>query len=221
MACSSLMHKCVLGARHYLGLLESMRQVVSVKRLNVGCGRDVRPASEGWTNMDAYYEAEGVLPHDLMVLPWPFKTGEFDYVLCSHVMEHIPFVYPVDEKGRHRDVLFAVMEELHRVIKPGGVLDIRVPYGGSHVGWCHPQHYRQWRPEWFNYFAPDNMENYYSSARFTVESWVVERKAQALPHSFRVGASNIPLTSHVAARLPWLHRLLLRPSDLNVILRRV
>ncbi len=44
----------------------------------------------------------------------PFPDGEFDLVLCVHVLEHV-------EEDRR------VMSELHRVLKPGGVAIVSVP----------------------------------------------------------------------------------------------
>lgn len=195
-------------------------------KLNVGCGTDLRPESEGWVNMDAFFEKENVVKHDMVETPWPFKDGQFDYVLCSHVLEHIPFLYVRGADRVTRDVLFLVLEELHRVIRPGGTLHVKVPYGGGYHGYCHPQHYRQWRPEWFAYLSPDHEENYYSTARFRMESWEI-RKGKGggeprFPHAFRLGKSRIPLVSHIQTRFPRVYsRWFEKPSELDVKLVRV
>ena len=44
----------------------------------------------------------------------PFKTESFDFILCNHVLEHIP------------DDLKA-MEELYRILKPGGTAILQIP----------------------------------------------------------------------------------------------
>src|SRR4051794_38202671 len=44
----------------------------------------------------------------------PFPDATFDRIICSEVMEHIP-----DD--------IAAMAEVHRVLKPGGVIAITVP----------------------------------------------------------------------------------------------
>ena len=45
----------------------------------------------------------------------PFSENEFDFIICNHVLEHIPD----DSKA---------MKELYRVLKPGGMAILQVPY---------------------------------------------------------------------------------------------
>jgi SAM-dependent methyltransferase len=45
----------------------------------------------------------------------PFKNDEFDFIICNHVLEHIPD----DTKA---------MQELYRILKPGGTAILQVPY---------------------------------------------------------------------------------------------
>lgn len=45
----------------------------------------------------------------------PFQENEFDLIICNHVLEHIPD----DTKA---------MEELYRILKPGGTAILQVPY---------------------------------------------------------------------------------------------
>lgn len=44
----------------------------------------------------------------------PFEDNSFDFILCNHVLEHIP-----DDKK--------AMEELYRILKPGGVGVFQIP----------------------------------------------------------------------------------------------
>lgn len=48
----------------------------------------------------------------------PFKDNEYDFIICNHVLEHIPD----DTKA---------MQELYRVLKPGGTAILQVPYVAS------------------------------------------------------------------------------------------
>jgi len=45
----------------------------------------------------------------------PFENDQYDFIICNHVLEHIP------------DDLKA-MEELYRVLAPGGIAILQVPY---------------------------------------------------------------------------------------------
>lgn len=45
----------------------------------------------------------------------PFKNDEFDFIICNHVLEHIPD----DTKA---------MQEIYRILKPGGTAILQVPY---------------------------------------------------------------------------------------------
>ena len=48
----------------------------------------------------------------------PFQNDEFDFIICNHVLEHIPN----DTKA---------MQEIYRVLAPGGTAILQVPYKAS------------------------------------------------------------------------------------------
>ncbi len=77
-------------------------------KLNLGCGKLLM---KGWVNVDI---RGGQVIADAAFLP--FRRHSFDEVLTSHVLEHV-------------DDLGAVMNEIHRVLRRGGILKARVPYG--------------------------------------------------------------------------------------------
>ena len=58
----------------------------------------------------------------------------------SHVIEHIP------------DTL-ALMQELHRIAKPGAKLVARTPYGSSDDAWEDPTHVRAYFIQSWGYFS--------------------------------------------------------------------
>lgn len=192
-------------------------------KLNVGCGHDVRPPGADWVNMDGFIVHPGVTRHDVLKFPWPFPDAHFDLVYCSHVLEHIPPIVGTKADIK-RDIFFDVMEEIHRILKPGGLLCIRVPWGYTEVSLEHVQHYRQWRPDWAVYFHPDHEENGYSSARFTVEDWKRTRGVTTTRGKYflRFGRTQkLSLTTHLRDRLPFLRWIIEKPSELEMRLRKV
>jgi len=84
------------------------------QKLNLGCGKY---PMDGWVNIDLY-AAPGVnLVMDVEKdLPLPFADNSIEYVLASHVLEHLNAYEPL-------------IVDIHRMLKPDGVLEIRVPVG--------------------------------------------------------------------------------------------
>ena len=92
------------------------------KKLNLGCGEQKKP---GYVNIDWQQAVHPDVLHDLNHLPYPFADATFDAIEAFHVIEHL-------------DRPFAVMKELHRILKPGGLLEIRVPHFSR--GFTHAEH---------------------------------------------------------------------------------
>lgn len=55
--------------------------------------------------------------------------GSVEAVHCRHLLEHI-------------DRLLHLLDELHRVVRPGGEIDIRVPHFSNPYGYSDPTHVR-------------------------------------------------------------------------------
>ncbi len=85
-------------------------------KLNLGCGSK---CLSGYVNVD---HPRTVTPkdvdHDLEKLPWPFDDNSADEILMQDSLEHLTFP---DEK----------VNEVHRILKPGGVFWGGVPYAHS------------------------------------------------------------------------------------------
>ena len=109
-------------------------------RLNIGCGRNIL---SGWTNVDSAALPGVDVIADLeqcAQAPLPFPDSSCDEFLLSHVLEHV------------RNTL-GLMQELHRVAKPGAKIVIRTPHGGSDDAWEDPTHVRAYFPNSFAYFS--------------------------------------------------------------------
>jgi SAM-dependent methyltransferase len=91
-------------------------------KINFGSSGFNKP---GYVNVDIRPSVKPDVIHDLNSFPYPFKDNSVDLVEMVHVLEHL-------EKP------FAVMRELHRILKPAGVLYIAVPHFSR--GFTHSEH---------------------------------------------------------------------------------
>jgi len=91
-------------------------------KLNLGCGERKK---DGFINIDWNREVEPEIVHDLNKLPYPLEDSRFDLIEASHVLEHL-------------DKPFSIMKEMHRLLKPGGKLIIKVPHFSR--GFTHAEH---------------------------------------------------------------------------------
>ncbi len=95
---------------------------------------------------------------DLDNAPLPFPDNTFEAVYAHHVLEHL------------RN-LAAVLGELHRVCRPGAVIDVLVPYYTCVGAFGDPTHVRFFTYRTFEHFADtDDKERYtwFSYTRFTI-----------------------------------------------------
>ena len=106
------------------------------KKLNVGCGIDIK---EGWINLDSIAIPDVDVVHDIEKLPLPFQTEEFDEILCQDVLEHVDYI--------------PVLKDLHRVLKKGGIIHIRVPHFTSKNNFVDPTHLRMFSVDTWDFFV--------------------------------------------------------------------
>ena len=106
-------------------------------KLNLGCCDDIRA---GWLNVDIVPPADQIV--DLTVAPWPWPDNSIDEICARDVIEHLP------NKRQ-------TMNEMWRVLKPGGVVRIQVPHAtDGDGGHCDPTHVSYWTPSDFEYYHP-------------------------------------------------------------------
>ncbi len=82
------------------------------QKINIGAGRKVL---KGWDNLDNHRKFGANIIADLEK-PLKIKSETYDYVLFENTLEHM------------KDPL-KVMEEIFRITKVGGKIDVVVPYG--------------------------------------------------------------------------------------------
>lgn len=135
-------------------------KTVQQKRiLDLGCGNKLRPSAVG---IDFNRRTKATIIHNLNVFPYPIEEGSFDEVYLDNTLEHL-------------DSVIGVMEEVHRITVPGGMVKVIVPYFRSTWAAIDPTHTHFFTVNSFGYFDPDNIlcQRYdYTLARFKVENVV-------------------------------------------------
>lgn len=126
------------------------------KVLDLGCGKKKRAGAIGVDYSDRH---NADIIHNLNIFPYPLKDDEFDDIYLDNVIEHL------DDPMR-------VMEEVHRICKPGGQVKVIVPYFRSLWAFIDPTHKHFFTVNSFAYYDPNHVicQRYdYSKTRFKVE----------------------------------------------------
>jgi len=120
--------------------------------LDIGCGKN---KTKGAIGIDRIH-LEGVdLVYDITKAAHPLKSEIGDKIICDNLLEHIRDIIPV-------------MEELHRILKPKGILIINSPHGKTLRYLGDPTHVTPITCSTMNYFLPDYPYNFYTKARFKI-----------------------------------------------------
>lgn len=112
-------------------------------RLDIGCGGNKQP---GFVGVD-YRKVPGVdIVQDLEEFPWKDIPDESVLVaIASHVVEHI---------NPAKGTFIRFMDEVWRILKPGGEFAIVTPYAGSPGYWQDPSHCNGVTENTLRYFDP-------------------------------------------------------------------
>ncbi len=108
-------------------------------RLNLGCGTDIRA---GYVNLDVAPLPGVDVVHDLADLPLPFTDGRFSEIVCKDVLEHLDYV--------------PVLRELHRILRPGGLLHVEAPHFTSRAVYLDPTHRTAFTIDTLRFFVPSD-----------------------------------------------------------------
>lgn len=136
-------------------LMKNQYSMPEKKILHIGCGRHKIPGAVG-LDITPLPGVDVVLDLDKEKLP--FAENTFDEVYAHHVLEHL------------RN-LADVLGELHRVCKPGAIIDILVPYYTCVGAFGDPTHVRFFTYRTLEHFAEtEDKERYawFSSTRFKI-----------------------------------------------------
>ena len=125
-------------------------------RLNIGCGYNHK---EGYINIDNRSEVNPDLVCDVLK-GLPYNNDSVDVVMAHDFLEHIPIGHTI-----------GVIDEIWRVLKPGGVLDSYTPDAAHGQGaFQDPTHVSFWVENSWMYFSKPNYRNLYGiKANFDIE----------------------------------------------------
>lgn len=118
-------------------------------RLNLGCGRN---KMDGFVNVDVDPKCEPDLIFDIDCgeTRWPWDDQSIEEVQMHHVLEHI---------GQSPRGFIWIFQHLYRVMKPGGLLHIRVPHPWSDDFYGDPTHVRAITPHALQLFSKKLNQN--------------------------------------------------------------
>jgi len=119
-------------------------------KLNLGCGRKCLP---GYVNCDVSQAVKADKHFDLNQPPYPFASNCAAEILLDNVLEHL-------------DDIPRVMAEFHRLLRPGGLLRIYVPYGKTDWALQDPTHKHFFTEKSMDYFCGANACDFYAPIRF-------------------------------------------------------
>ena len=129
------------------------QQMQEQVKLNIGCG--YRKMGDGFINIDNRPDVEPDLVWNVLDgLPYP--DSSVDFVLANDFLEHIPIGKTVQ-----------VIEEIFRVLKPGGIFESMTPSTDGRGAFSDPTHVSYWNKcSWLYYMADDYRALYGIKAKF-------------------------------------------------------
>lgn len=156
--------------------VEKVIKAKAVTKIDIGCGANKQ--GPDFVGID-YRDFPGVdIVHDITMFPWPVKDNSFDIAVSSHVVEHINPM-PVDPRitGLAKlllakklvtkaemdkyvgeiapgPIFMRLMDEIWRILKPGGQFILGFPYAGSPGFWWDPTHINGITEMTWMYFDP-------------------------------------------------------------------
>ena len=126
------------------------------KTLDLGCG----PQPKNPFNADEVFGVDvrdlgaNIRAADLVVEPIPFEDASFEYVTAHDFLEHIPRLIYVPQR---RNAFIEVMNEIYRVLKPGGLFLSVTP------GYPHAATFRD--PTHINFITDETFPLYFDDER--------------------------------------------------------
>lgn len=124
---------------------------IKMKKLNFGCGSDIKDEKEGWDNVDIQKHPKITKSFDFNKFPYPLKDDYYDYVYICTVLENL------DEPEK-------ALLELHKKCKKDALIEIIAPYWNNKGVWNDLKSKRGFNKECF-YLLAEKSPNYYINSK--------------------------------------------------------
>ena len=102
---------------------------------------------------------------DLNIRPWPLPDEAVRLVVAEDILEHLDEILPT-------------MEEIHRILKPKGLVKIVTPHKDHPNSWHDPTHKWHLTEKSFDYFDPTTdfgkKYSFYTTKKFSIERLKLE-----------------------------------------------
>jgi SAM-dependent methyltransferase len=102
----------------------SPAKMINELKLDLACGNN---KVEGYYGIDVVKTDKTDAVVDLEQFPWPIESNSAEDIVCNHYVEHT-------------SDLIKFMNEVYRILKPGGKIKIVAPYYTSIRCWQDPTH---------------------------------------------------------------------------------
>jgi predicted SAM-dependent methyltransferase len=107
-------------------IAESQAKLINELKLDLACGQN---KTEGYFGVDVAPGDNVDAVVDLEVYPWPIESNSAEDIVCNHYVEHTTD-------------FMKFMDEVYRILKPGGKVKFVAPYYNSVRCWQDPTHKR-------------------------------------------------------------------------------
>ncbi len=145
--------------------------------LDIGCGANKQ---EHFVGLDIR-PLDGVdIVHDINVHPWPLPSECVRMAMASHLVEHIPRTM-MDRQGTWFPFM-AFMDEVWRIMRPGGEFMMAMPHGSSQRFLQDPTHCNPCNETTWDYFCPERDSGLY---------WIYQPKPWRAKHIFANPAADM------------------------------
>jgi len=121
--------------------------------VNLGCGKTRIPNSIGVDQVGIKGFTDII--HDLDIIPYPFTDNSVDEIHFYHIIEHL-----------HEPL--KKIEEIYRILKPGGILNMRAPHFSSMGAFTDLTHIRPFGLTSFDCFEKSAYHHFYTRTEFNI-----------------------------------------------------